>query len=251
MPAPIAAAAVGIGGMVAGGMMANNANLKTATRDYRSELLSNLDAQGAAIPVALGIESEYGPQVASLRTSLIENQGPQYVRAMQKATGTQGIMDQLLSQAGSELSAGGLSLDPAMAAELRQNIRSGQAARGFGWGLSDIGAETALTAGALEELRRNRQGFAGNVVRLAGETAGGPASIYGAVVPNQLTNAESPYAANIYDANQRALQARYQASYDKKMALAGSLMNMGGSLMGAGLGGMGGGGAGLGSTGGW
>lgn len=173
--------------------------------------------------------------------------------AMREAAGNTDLVAELNAQALSELRAGA-SLDPSLRREVQQGIRSGQAARGFGYGMNDLASEAAMTAMQAEQLRRARQGFAMGMVGMNQQVSGDPfMAILGRPVastalgqntgqfaqgmsksigPN-IFNPESQYNADIYN---QAYQGQLSAKASKN-AMTGAII---GSSIGA-LGSIGGG----------
>jgi hypothetical protein len=178
----------------------------------------------------------------------MQTYGPLVGQAMRQTQGNEELMAELNRQALSELQAGA-SLDPSLRREVQQNIRAGQAARGFGYGLNDLASEASLTAMQAEQLRRNRQGFAMGLAGLNQQVSGDPfMAVLGRPVASTalgqnsgqfatsmaknlgptIFNPESQYSADI---NNQAYQA--QASINAAKA-AGQ-----GQMIGAGIGAVG------------
>lgn len=239
---PAAAAALGAAGMgtsIAGGLIMDKAKLKPAVSGYGSELKANLDAQEAIAGQKLAAERQYGNQYADLSTDLIAQHGPAYASAIRKSAGTDAIIAKLLGGAESELDAG-YSLPPGLAAELSNSIRASAASRGVGFGLSDVGAEGAITAREMDAMWRARREYAMRVAGLASESVGGPAMIGAVTNQGPFFDPESQYAYGLNRANQGNIQEANRFSANKKLALGAGLMNMGGSMMGSSIGMMGG-----------
>lgn len=162
--------------------------------------------------------------------------------------GAAGLMDQLNQQAGEELGLG-TALDSSQNRLAEQAVRGGQAARGMGYGPSDIYKE-ALTKSAFgEDLRNQRRQFAGNVVGMDQNIYGNLfSSLLGmGLNPNQsgsggprLFNTESPYAQDIYNTNFNAQASAAIAHANNMNALIGSGISAVGSLGGGALGMLGG-----------
>lgn len=69
----------------------------------------------------------------------------------------------LLTKSASEQLGAGASLDPSLKAVTEQSIRGGQAARGLGYGPSDVLEESRSLTSLGDQLRQERQGFGMNV----------------------------------------------------------------------------------------
>lgn len=153
------------------------------------------------------------------------------------------LMKELNRQAQSDLQAGS-ELPPEMARELEQQIRSSQAARGMGFGMSDVGQESLVKGLQAEQLMRRRQGFAQSMVGLNASTAADPfMAILGrsGVGVNQAQgvagqgqsfnrgqafNPESAYAGALQSQN-------YDAKLQANIASANNMAAIGGAAIGA------------------
>lgn len=220
--------------MAAGAMVTDKAKLKPAMGSYAGELSGNLEAQGAIASRKLELEKRYGPQYAAFTNQLIQEFGPAYAKATRQAAGTDEIFAKLIGQANDELDAGYM-LPEDQAAELTNRFRAAAAARGLGFGVSDVGAETALLASESERMRRARQAMAAATARLASESIGGPGMVGAVTNQGPFFDPESQYAYGVNRQNQQNQQAANAFKAQKKLALGAGLMNMGGSLMGGGL----------------
>lgn len=169
-------------------------------RDSGEEYSSMLDTQIEYAPKLLELEREYAPQYAQLELDMLAENLPQmtalYSQYMPELAAAEAanrramiegdlqtiqdysedvrmavdpqrtrLLDTLATQAEEGLALGS-SISPEMEREFQQSVRAGQAARGFGYGTSDIAAEAAFTAGQKDAMRQQRQAFAGNVVNL-------------------------------------------------------------------------------------
>lgn len=104
----------------------------------------------------------------------VEQLGARATEAFRAANADQSaLLDELNAQALAELQAGA-ELDPALAREVEQAVRSGQAARGMGYGLSDLGNEVFIKGQASEQLRRQRQAFGQSMVGINQATSADP-----------------------------------------------------------------------------
>lgn len=171
---------------------------------------------------------------------------------LREATGNKALLDELNSQALTELQSGA-SLDPSLRREIQQSIRGGQAARGMGYGMRDLADEATMTALQAEQLRRNRQGFAQSMVGMNQATGGDPfmailgrpSQVFGATqnVGNtafgmsqsmgpKLFNPESQYSADIYNQNYQGQLAARTATASNKSAITGAAIGAIGSVAG-------------------
>jgi hypothetical protein len=85
-----------------------------------------------------------------------------------------GLLDLLSGQVKTQLAADN-QLDPNQVRQVQQSVRSGQAARGLGFGPSDVYQETLQTSGYGDQLRAARQAAAGNVLGLENAYVTAPA----------------------------------------------------------------------------
>jgi hypothetical protein len=184
----------------------------------------------------------------------VEALGTRATEAWKQANPDQAqLMDMLNQQAQSELGSGA-ALDPALARQMSQSVRAGQAARGMGTGAADADVEGLVAGQGAEALRRARQGFAMDVVRANQATAtdpfqailGRPAQSWGAA-QNALQQAGgasklaggasfdpwSAYASDLYNTNFNAEAAANIASGNAKTALAAAGIGAAGSAAGA------------------
>jgi hypothetical protein len=213
---------------------------------YENELqpsLSRLEAsdRDARISGEMGAMNRYAGDVS---------------RTLREATGNAPLLDELNAQALSELQAGA-SLDPSLRREIQQSVRSGQAARGMGYGTRDLADEATVTALQSEQLRRGRQGFAQSMVGLNQATGGDPfmailgrpSQVFSATqnVGNnaygmsqsmgpKLFNPESQYSADINNQNWQGQLAARTASASNKTALTGAMIGGAATLGGAAIG---------------
>ena len=183
----------------------------------------------------------------------VEAYGGRATQAFRDAAGTSGILSQLRTQAEEELSGDGI-LDPRLRREFQQTVRQGQAARGGGYGPSDISEEAAFTAMQANALRRDRQRFGQSVVGTlqstsvdpfmailgrpgqamsAGASAFGQArGITGTAGPSGMFGMNN-YFSGIGDYNANAANAANIAGYNARTALVGGMIQGGASLAGA------------------
>jgi len=83
------------------------------------------------------------------------------------------LEDKLAAQAGAGLDAG-YGLPPEMLAQVQQQVRAGQAARGMGNGGADVSVEALFGAREANQMAQQRQQFAGQVAARRRSTTGDP-----------------------------------------------------------------------------
>jgi hypothetical protein len=182
----------------------------------------------------------------------VEQYGKRATDAFRAANPQQAaLMDEMNRQALSELQAGA-RLDPSLAREVSQGVRGAQSARGFGLGMNDANQEAMFRGLKAEQLRRNRQGFAGSVVGLNQTTGADPfmailgrpsqafnqAQGYGGQGMGmagssgpRLFNPESQYAGDIYNQGWQGQLAARTATASNKAALWGAGMSAVGNAL--------------------
>jgi len=166
------------------------------------------------------------------------------------------LIDEMNRQALEDLQAGA-SLPPSLQRELEQHVRAGQAARGMGYGMADIGEEALIKGMQAEQLQRRRQGFAQNVIGINAATSADPfmailgrpgvqvgqaAGITGqgqGFNPGNVFNAESAYAGALNTQNFQAAQDAAIASANAKAGMIGGALSAAGSIGGGMMGGAG------------
>jgi hypothetical protein len=179
----------------------------------------------------------------------VERLGPRATEAFRAANPEQAaLMDELNRQAMSDLQSGA-SLPPSVAREIEQSVRGAQAARGFGYGMADIGQEALVKGLQAEQLQRRRQQFGQQIAGLNMATTQDPfLAILGrpgvqvnqamgvagqgqSFNPGQLFNPESAYAgalaANNYNA---AANAEIAAKNNLAGVIGGGLSGLGSGL---------------------
>lgn len=171
---------------------------------------------------------------------IIQSLGGQVTSALREASGTAGLVDQLSKQASEGLAAGA-SLDPSLANEVEQGVRSAQAARGFGFGSADAVQEAFARGERGQALRQQRQQFAQQTVGTLQATGGDPVLALlgrpsqtvaagqgvggqaGGMRSGNIFNPESSYAADVNNTNFNAKAAAKiaQANNDTAITAAG------------------------------
>lgn len=232
MASPLIAIGGGLAASAGATAFAATQKPKVAKRDYRSELLSNIGAQLEALPQFFKGLQEWAPKFGQLQAQQISTIGKDIVESAQTATGTRGIIDELLRQTQQELEAGP-DIDPALQRVLTQRVRAGLAARGLGLDLPGVGAETAVTADVADMLRQRRKE---NAIRALG-TASSFANLLSLGLPSSvpLLNPESAYARSVYGGNVAAQNLANQQIWNRNMALSGGILSLGGRIAGIGL----------------
>lgn len=160
------------------------------------------------------------------------------------------IEDKLAAQALEELNAGA-DLDPSLRREVVQNVRAGQADRGFGMGLADASVEGLFTGREAEAMRRTRQNFASGVaarrrsanvdpfLAVLGRQSAVPALAGATVGEGRTMTAGSPdfnpwsaYGADVANTNFNADASARIASANNKAAITGAAISAAGSAVG-------------------
>lgn len=253
-----------------------------AAREGGEEMASVLKAQTEFTPKFFELAKQYNPQYAQLEMDMMKQNLPQLMQlygesvfpammqqeqakmaqdisnverfggrakaAFEAANPEQARLMATLSQQAQEGLDAGASLDPSLRREVQQNIRAGQAARGMGMGMGDLAAEATMTGLRAEQLRRQRQSFAGNVVGLQKATGmdpfmallGRPSQMAG-MAPgfgqqgmgvNQMAAGRTPqFGMNSYF--QDLFNTNYNASVNAAMANASNKASMFGAGIGA------------------
>jgi len=180
----------------------------------------------------------------------VERLGPRATEAFRASNPEQAaLMDELNRQAMTDLQSGA-SLPPSVARELEQSVRGAQAARGFGYGMADIGQEALVKGLQAEQLQRRRQQFGQQIAGLNMATTQDPfLAILGrpgvqinqamgvagqgqSFNPGNVFNPESAYAGSLYANN---FNAANNAAIASTNAMAG-VIGGGLSALGGGIG---------------
>jgi len=179
----------------------------------------------------------------------VERLGPRATEAFRASNPEQAaLMDELNRQAMTDLQSGA-SLPPSVARELEQSVRGAQAARGFGYGMADIGQEALVKGLQAEQLQRRRQQFGQQIAGLNMATTQDPfLAILGrpgvqinqamgvagqgqSFNPGNVFNPESAYAGSLYANNFNAANNAAIASTNAKAGvIAGGLSALGGGI---------------------
>lgn len=253
-----------------------------ADRSPGDEMSKTLAAQAEFTPKFFELAKKYNPQYAQLEMDTMKQNLPQLMElygksvfpammeqerlkmsqdvsnveefggrakaAFEKANPEQAKLMASLSQQAQEGLDAGASLDPSLRREVQQSIRSGQASRGFGMGMGDLAAEATMTGLQANQLRQQRQGFAGNVVGLQKQVGmdpfmallGRPSQMAGmaqgfgqqGMGVNQMASANAPqFGMNSYF--QDLFNTNYNANVNARMADASNSTAMKGAMIGA------------------
>jgi hypothetical protein len=165
---------------------------------------------------------------------------PQAMEIFKQNSPYMSLMQQVLSEAGTQLSAGS-ALDAATERQVTQAARSRLAERGLGSDLAGAMAETTTLGQAGEQLRQRRQAFALDALRsgIAGspdifrmitgrETGINPALAgSGALGGQQQLQSLLSYASNLYGDNLRSRLYAQEANRQSTNQLASSIMGLG------------------------
>jgi hypothetical protein len=159
-----------LGGLLSGAGDVSTPGAKQTGQSYRR--LVNNYAKG--LPSILGAQQNYGPQFNALNLSnlgatvpglsgILSGALPGASNLVNNANpGQANLLSQMTQSASQQLGAGA-ALDPSLARVTQQSIRGGQAARGMGYGPADTLQESSAITSLGDQLRQERQGFAGNV----------------------------------------------------------------------------------------
>jgi hypothetical protein len=179
----------------------------------------------------------------------IEKYGGRAREAMEKADPeTTRMKQELNKQAMAELALGG-KLTGAQQRQMRNSIRGGQAARGFGFGINDQAMETMAELNAMEDRRRGRQQFAQGQLGISASLGSDPfMSILGrpgrsynpgqmlgqasGYNPGQVFNPESGYAQGLHNQNANMLFGARQSNAQMNADMIGGMMGMAGGIAG-------------------
>lgn len=251
-------------------------------RSPGDEMGKTLAAQAKFTPKFFELAKQYNPQYAQLEMDTLKQNLPQLMQlygdtvfpammqqeqakmaqdisnveqfggrakaAFEAANPEQAKLMSTLSQQAQEGLDAGASLDPSLRREVQQSIRAGQASRGMGMGMGDLAAEATMTGLQADQLRRQRQGFAGNVVNLQKSTGmdpfmallGRPSQMAGmaqgfgqqGMGVNQMASANTPqFGMNNYF--QDLFNTNYNAQVNANMAQASNNASMIGAGIGA------------------
>lgn len=159
------------------------------------------------------------------------------------------MLQRLMAEAQSDLAAG-TTLSPEELRLVQQNVRAGQAARGMGYGPSDVAEEAVATSLAGMDLRQRRLDNARAISSLFSATTPDPflavtrtpfqsggqgMALLGAgqgvgAGGGQTFNGFLPYLSGVSEYNANAINANNLSNRNNQAALFGSLLSAGGQL---------------------
>ena len=231
----------------------------------------DMDVAKRMMPQMLSMyEGQINPAMARMQAKSLEDQRRGDIEAIEKYGGrareameaadpeTAALKRELNRQAMEELQLGG-RMTGSQRRQLRQGVRSGQAARGFGFGISDQAMESLAEMNSMEDRRRGRQQFAQGQMAMSKSMSHDP---YMAILgrpsqvnpmmsgqalgqargfsPGQIFNPESQYAGDIYNQAWQGNLSANTANANNRAAMFGGAMGMLGGLGGGWLAGRGG-----------
>ncbi len=266
--------------------------IKSEKRDYSGEYEKNLQTQLKYADQLYGKEAEYQPKYAEMQFNIAKNLTPQVmdlyqneiyprmaemdraateqsrlgdVEAVEKYGGRMvsalegaspeetAMKKELNRQAMDELALGG-KLTPFQQRALRESVRGGQSARGFGFGINDQAMETLAEMNAMEDRRRGRQQFAQGQLGLSSSLTADPmlavlgrsSRAYnpaaalgqaGSYRGGNVFNPESGYAGQLHGQNANMAMQAKKHNADMNAAMFGGAMGalggLGGGMFGA------------------
>lgn len=260
-----------------------------APRDYGKETADTLEAQIRLAPEKYKAEKEYRPKYAALDLDIAEQNLPRLVNllrregpgiaAIQREQQAQqrradladvaalsgqsreafqslnpegaALLGQLTGQASGDLAAG-TSLSAAESRQAQQAIRGAQAARGLGYGNSDVFQEALgldtygrqrlreRQAAGYQALGASQQFYGDPFLQILGRSSGVNPQSYlqqaQGFNPGQQFNPESAYAADIFNTNYNAEAASRIAGAANDQAFYGGLIKSIGGIGGAAIG---------------
>lgn len=182
----------------------------------------------------------------------IERLGPRARDAMRAADPEKAaLMDELNQQALSDLKLGG-RLNAGEQRQISQAARGAQAARGFGYGINDAAIESWAQLQGGTQRKRERQGFAQQMVGLNQQVQGDPfmqilgrpsrlsPTMSGGVLgqaqgfnPGQIFSPESQYAGDLYNQDYQGKLAARTATARNRASMWGAGIGAVGSMFGA------------------
>lgn len=180
----------------------------------------------------------------------IQDYAPAIAQTLRQASGNAPLLDELNRQSIEELRAG-TGMTPDLAREVEQGVRSGQAARGFGFGAPDAVTEAFARGTRGLQLQQQRRQNAAGLIGLNQATGGDPflailgrpsqtlgmmpgvAGQAAGFNPGSMFNPESGYASDVFNTNYNAQAAANIATGNNKAAITGAAINAAGSAAGS------------------
>ena len=283
-------AAGGMGKPAAGGVPSYKKGDVEAppARDYEKEIFATTRAQVKLAPELYAAEKQFRGKYAQLDVDIARNIAPQMLdiyestqprlaamdrqtlaaqresdiesieqlggrarAALEAANPEQAALMAALNQQAQEgLEAGG-QLSPWQRREIQQSARSGQAARGMGYGVGDAAIESLAQLQGASARQQQRQGFAQSMVGLNKATGADPVMailgrpsalspmMSGNVLgqaqgfnPGAMFSPESQYAGDIYNQNYQGVLAARTATAKNQASMMAAGMSAAGSIMG-------------------
>jgi len=205
-------------------------------RSVLGEGSQTLGAYEQLFPRQLALEEQAGKGYVGAQAGLLEDYGPRMAEAVSRAKSPESaaLYGELNTQAMEDLHAGS-GLTPSMRRELEQYTRSGQAARGFGYGPSDLTSEVMTLGSAGEELKARRRAFAESVYGF--DQTGDQFAleeIRKQAPQRPAFNVFDPYASDVYNTNYNAAWADKLNTRNYNAAMLASGMAFDAALVGAG-----------------
>lgn len=213
-------------------------------RTVLQEGQETLTAFEKLFPQQFGIEEEAANKYAGLSEGIVSKYAPALTKTIRDLSATPEstvLYDELNRQANEELKAGS-TLTPSMRRELEQYTRAGAAARGFGYGPSDLTEEVMTLGSAGEALKTQRRGFAQDVLsfdtaRNQNASSAALQSVFGEVPTPPAATPFQPYAADVNNTNFNAGWTNKISTRNYNAAVTGALIGAIGSIVGGAAGG--------------
>lgn len=210
-------------------------------RSLVEEGKKTLAAYQELFPLQFNIEEEAARRYAGLSQSIVGGYAPELTKTISGLYGTpesEGLYGELNRQALEELQAGS-QLTPSMTREVQQNVRAGQAARGMGFGPTDVYEEAMTLGSAGEALKASRRGFAQgvygmDVARTQPAAAAALQSVFGEIPTPPGASPFNPYASDLYNTNFNADWTNKISVRNYNAAMNAALMGMIGQIIGGG-----------------
>lgn len=179
----------------------------------------------------------------------VERLGGRATSALRAADPTAAALEDMLAKQAMDQLGSGASLDPQMRDQVAQEVRSAQAARGFGFSGSDADVEGLFLGREANAMRQQRQNFASGVAAQRRATTGDPfmailgrpSNVVGMTggVMNQAAGSTagaqsfdpfSAYGADLYNTNYNAKAAAKIAQANNNAAITSAGISAAGSV---------------------
>lgn len=204
-------------------------------RSVLQEGSETLGAYEQLYPRNLALQQKAAGDYAGLTADVLEQYGPRVSAAMARTRSpeSQALYSELNQQAGQELAAGS-RLTPSMQRELEQYVRAGAAARGFGYGPSDLTDEVMTLGSAGEDLKARRRAFAESVLGFdTGTDQAALQTVLGRTPSTPAYNTFDPYAADVYNTNFNAAWTNKLATRNYNAAMLAAGINFDAQVVGS------------------